>query len=71
VGWNLKEAINKYTPHEAIHITRTLLPFCNKTDFQFTKDNLEQFKILISDCNVLHFNQWIWTYNPFLNSKYL
>jgi len=59
VGWNLKEAINDYTPHKCKHVAKKTFHFAPHTDA-----NLNNLKPIIEWADVLHFNQWIWTHNP-------
>jgi glycosyltransferase involved in cell wall biosynthesis len=65
VGWNLKKAIEKYTNHKCRHITRKITSFAHNTDFLLDYNNTKHFEEIIKWADVLHFNQWIWTHDPF------
>jgi glycosyltransferase involved in cell wall biosynthesis len=65
VGWNLKKGIERYTNFQVKHITKRLCPWANKTDLLITPYNLAEYKQILQWADVLHFNQWIWTHNPF------
>ena len=65
VGWNLKKAIEKYTEHKCKHVTKKITSFAHNTDFLLDHNNINQFEEIIKWADVLHFNQWIWTHDPF------
>lgn len=56
VGWNLKEAINKYTPHKAIHITGHTTFWAQHTDMICRNDNWKDIYRELETCDILHFN---------------
>jgi len=71
VGWNLKEAINKYTKHKARHITKNTFEFCPDSEFKIDTGNPREFEDLLKWADVVHFNQWIWTHNPLNKNPFL
>lgn len=62
VAWQLREAINRYTPHEAKHVMRRSTMAASHTDRMFGE--VEEILDLCEWADVLHFNQWIWTHRP-------
>jgi hypothetical protein len=62
VSWQLREAINRYTPHIAKHVTRRHTMAAQNTDRLF--ERIDEISDLCEWADVLHFNQWIWTYQP-------
>jgi hypothetical protein len=62
VSWQLRNAINKYTPHKAVHIMRQETMAAKQTDRKFKV--LPEIYDLLTWADVLHFNQWIWTHRP-------
>ena len=56
VGWNLREAINKYTPHKAIHITGATTFWAQRTDMIINQQNRPAIDALLAESDILHFN---------------
>lgn len=70
VGWDLAQAINKYTPHEAKHVCGEVTTWAPHTDKQFS--SIYEIEEMIKWADVLHFNQWIWTFKECnVNDDYL
>lgn len=68
VGWNLKQAIEKYTNHKCKHVTGKLYPYASKTDLLMNlredSTGVQELRKILEWADVLHFNQWMWNHNP-------
>jgi hypothetical protein len=62
VSWNLCQAINQHTRHEARHVMHRDTFAAPSTDRRF--ERVADIMDLVEWADVLHFNQWIWTHRP-------
>jgi hypothetical protein len=62
-AWNLSQAINRASSSKSKHVVKSQGEKENFTDLAFKE--LGELKPLLDWADVLHFHQWIWTYNPF------
>jgi hypothetical protein len=61
VAWNLRKAINKYTSHEARHITGATTFWAQNTDMIINQQNKQAIDNLVAEADILHFNLEMWS----------
>lgn len=59
VSWELKQAINKYTDHEAKHAVKQFIMCNNETDVMINENNKE-FIDTIKWADIIHINGFMW-----------